>query len=125
MKFKQIDPFLVQKIEKKVWYWIKTRRFRLPFFIFLVAIIIIFFKAPYINLFFNSYFIFFISLILAPFILDIDAKYFFILAVIFFGFAIMLFLLNKDELEMIGNYIFIFLFSGSIKMLFSSYQYKE
>lgn len=120
MKLEKFDMILIQKIENSFWQWIWQRRYRIPLFFLLVLLIILFSNAPYVNLLFSYFFIIFISLLITPFVLDIDAKYFFILSMIFFVIAFIVWFSDREFAEVIGNYIFIVLFSGVLKAYFSS-----
>ncbi|OGE16948.1 hypothetical protein A3F00_02910 [Candidatus Daviesbacteria bacterium RIFCSPHIGHO2_12_FULL_37_11] len=117
--FKKLDAGIVRDIENNILKWIWIRRYKTPIFILAVLLLILISKAPYINLFFNSYLIIFISAILAPLILDIEYKPLFTFSIILFTLALVLWFYDRDSAEAITNYIFIILFSGVIKIIFS------
>lgn len=110
----------VRNIERIILKWIWIRRYRVPLFILVVVLLLGFSHAPYVNLFFNAYLIFFVSAILAPFILDIDDRPIFATATLFLIIASMVWFSDRDVAEMMVNYVFIILFSGVTKALFSS-----
>lgn len=118
-KFSGINFGTVENMEEVVWQWIRIRKYRIPFFILMVALLITISRAPYINLFLDSYFIVLISALLSAFILKIDAKPFVMVALLLFLFAFILWFSDKERAEMIGNYIFIFLLSGVARAYFS------
>lgn len=118
-KFSGINFSLIENIEEAVWQWFRTRKYRIPLFIVIVVLFVAISRAPYINLFLDSYFIILISAVISPFVLKIDAKPFIMVALLLFLFAFALWFSDKERAEMIGNYIFIFLLSGVARAYFS------
>lgn len=118
---KMIDRNSAKNLERQILRWIWVRRYRMILFILSVLFLIIFSKAPYVNLFFNSYLIMFVSAILAPLILDIDDKPFFVTIFLFFSILPFVWLTDRDSSQVLTNYIFILLFSAVIKALHSSF----
>ncbi len=110
----------VENVERSILIWLRVRKYRLSFFIFVVAILFTFSHAPYINLFLNSYLIILISVILAPFILDIDARPFFVIALALFIVTFFMWFFDKNGAETLGEYIFIILLSGVLRTLFAA-----
>lgn len=121
----KINFRIVEKVEVTILKWIQVRRYKLPFFIFTVGLLILLSHTPYINLFFSSYLVILISVILAPFILDIDAKPFFTASMYLFIFTLVAWFIDRDGAEMIAEYIFIILLSGILQTLFSSEKMRE
>lgn len=115
--FKKKNPGDIKRIVLKC-IWI--RRYRVSPFILAVASLIVFSRIPYVNLFFSYYLIIFISVILAPFILDIDDRLIFLTAIILFTLTLIMWFIDRYSAEMIANYIFIILFSAVGKALFAS-----
>ena len=120
MVFKKINLDSTKDIEEAILRWIWIRRYRMPLFILAVLLLIGFSNAPYVNLFLNSYLIIFVSAILAPFILDIDDRLLFKAVIVLFTVAFIMWFTDRNSSEAITNYIFIILFSGVVKALFSS-----
>lgn len=120
-KIRKTDFSFVERVERAIFNWVRARKHRLPFFVLLMLLLIGFSHAPYVNLFFNSYFIVFIATILTPLILDIDDKLIFLTAIVLFTVAFTMWFIDRDSAEIIINYIFIFLFSAVIKALHSSF----
>ena len=118
--FDKININSAKNIERIILKWIWVQRYRVPLFVLAVLFLIGISLAPYINLFFNSYLIIFMSVILAPFILDIDDRLFFAIAIVLFTLAFIMWFIDSDSAEAITTYIFIILFSGIVKALFSS-----
>lgn len=118
--FDKINFDSAKNIERVILKWIWFQRYRVPLFILAVLLLTGFSLAPYINLFFNSYLIIFMSVVLAPFILDIDDRLFFAIAIVLFTLAFIVWFIDRDNAEAITIYIFIILFSGVVKALFSS-----
>lgn len=109
----------LQKQEKAFRQWTYVRKYRIPLFVLLVALLYAFSNAPYMNLFLNAYFIILICVILSPFILKIDARFFILAAISLFLYAFIIWFTDQDRAEMIGNYIFILLLTGVMKTYFS------
>lgn len=122
MRIKEVlESLNVEKIEKGLAVWVIRKRHRIVLFIFVVSLLITTFFIPYLNLLVNSYVIFSTSLLLAPFILDLDPKLFIITGIFFFFLAFFLWSVNQiEEAETLTEYIYIILLSGSLKALFSS-----
>lgn len=120
IKFKWISSNSIKEVEKLILEWIWIRRYRIPLAILAVLVLVAFSNAPYVNLFFNSYLIIFVSAILASFILDISDGLLFKAVMVFLIVAIILWFHDRDSAETITNYIFIILFSAVLKVLFSS-----
>lgn len=117
-KFKFED---MEKLEKIFAVWVFRKRHRIVLFVFAVLLLFTAFFIPYLNLFINSFLIFSTALILAPFILDIDSKVFFVIGIILFFLTFVLWSVNQlEEAEILTEYIYIILLSGSLKSLFSS-----
>lgn len=116
---RKINFTIIEGTEKIIWRWINVRKYRVPFFVLLIGLLIVFSHAPYINLFFNSYFIILIAAILSPFVLKIGYKPFFMVAIALFLFSVVIWFYDQDQSEMIGNYIFILLFAGLMRLIFS------
>lgn len=116
---RKVNFNLIKYIEKVIADWVWLRRYRIPIFILAVILLVVFSKAPYINLFFNTYLIIFMSVILAPIILDIDDKPLFALAIVLFILTLILWFSDRDGAEAMTNYIYVVLFSGVIKTIFS------
>lgn len=73
---------------------------------------------PYINLFSNTYLIILVLLSLTPIILDIDGKIFIGIGLLLFVMTFLLWFVGQtEEAEALGEYIFIFFLSGSLKSL--------
>lgn len=118
--FNKVTLDSAKDIEKTILRGIWIRRYRLPLFILAVLLLIGFSHAPYVNLFLNSYLIIFVSAVLAPFILDIDDRLIFAAAIVLFTLVLVIWFTDRDSAEAITIYIFIILFSGVVKSLFSS-----
>jgi len=109
----------VEEVERMFSIWIFKRRYRIVFFAFVVFLLLAFSLAPYVNLILNTYLIIFISSSLAPFILDLDVKLLITMGVTLFILTFFLLLTAQtEEAEFIAEYIFVILFSGSLKALF-------
>lgn len=121
----KINFRIVEKVEVTILKWIQVQRYKLPFFIFIVGSLILLSHAPYINLFFNSYLVILASVVLASFVLDIDAKPFFTASMYLFIFTLVAWFIDRDNAEMIAEYIFIILLSGMLQTLFSSEKMRE
>lgn len=126
--FKKVNfTELIDSIERVIFHWIRVRKHRLPLLIIIVIMLAIISNAPYINLFLNNYLIIFISVTLAPLILDIGERPFFIAALLLLVLSL-LFVLSghrREEAEMVGGYIFILLFAGLLRIIFSSDKSKD
>lgn len=118
--FKKVNLDSAKDIEETILRWVWVRRYRVPLFILAVLFLIGFSHMSYVNLFFNSYLIIFVSVILAPFILDIDDRPLFKAAIVLFTLVLIMWFTDRDSAEATVNYIFIFLFSAVVKVLFSS-----
>src|SRR3990167_640286 len=116
-QIKKIDVNFVKNAEKLIFDWIWIRRYRLTLFGFIILLLVIISKAPYINLFFSDYLVLFFATILAPFILDIDEKPLFILGLFLLILTIILWMIDDDTGGFIINYLFIILFSGVLKII--------
>ena len=120
IKFNKVNFAVIEDIEERFLKFILERRYKLPFFVFVTTAILVFSNAPYINLVMNSYLSIFIVILLAPLIIDINIAPLFIMAVALFVIAIIWWFIDPYGAEIIGNYIFIILFAGIVKALFSS-----
>mgnify|MGYP001606397428 CR=1 FL=1 len=121
MKFEKFNFTNLEKIEKKLVFWIFRKRHRIVLFIFFLLLLFTAYYIPYLNLFINSYLILSVLLLLALFILDIDSKPFFIIGLTLFFLTFVLWSVNQiEEAETLAEYIYLILLSGSIKALFSS-----
>ena len=119
MSFKRINFHTIENIEKPVLDWICVRRFRIPLFFLTILLLLVFSKAPYVNLFFNYYLIILITSILTPFILDIEDRFFFMAAVVFLILTLFLWFYDRDIAGNITNYTLIILISAVLR-IFSS-----
>lgn len=117
---KKVNPSLAKNLERIFFKWIWIRRYRTLSFILLVLFLIVFSKAPYINLFFNSFLIIFVSTILAPLILNIDDRHLFVILLVFLLLLLPVWLVDRDSAQMLANYIFILIFSAVVKALLTS-----
>ena len=120
--FKKINFSQITDLtESAILKWVRIRRYRLLLFIIVVTLLLIFSNAPYINLFLNSYLIILISIALAPLVLNLSARLFFLTALILILPALLLSISphQEEEAGVIGEYIFILLFSGVVKTFFS------
>src|SRR3989344_3539476 len=104
-QIKKIDVNFVKNAEKLIFDWIWIRRYRLTLFGFIILLLIIISKAPYINLFFSDYLILFFATILAPFVLDIDDGPLFILSLFFLMLSIVLWVIDEDTGGYVINYL--------------------
>ena len=113
---------IIDSVESSILEWIRVRKHRLPLFILVVTMLFAFSHAPYINLFLNSYSIIFLSIVLSPLILEINAELFFAGALFLIIPALLLSLgeFNKEEAEIIGNFIFTLLSAGLMRLISSS-----
>lgn len=116
---------IVEKVEIVILKWIQVRRHKLPFFIFIVGLLILLSHAPYINLFFSSYLVILASVVLVPFVLDIDTKPFFVISICLFILTLVAWFADRDGAETIAEYIFVTLLSGILRALFSSKKISE
>ncbi len=109
-----------EKIERYLARWFYVKRYRLVAFSFVVLLLLSTFFVPYLNLIVTSYFLILIALVLAPFVLDIDPKIFFVTGITLFFLTFIVWSLGRaEEAESIANYIYIILLSGSLKALLS------
>ena len=115
--FRKID---IKDVERNVLGWLEYRKYKLPLFIFTLFMLWILSRAPYINLFFTSYFFILAAVVLAPFILNIDARLFFVSSVVLLLVAFFAWLIDRDTAEKLAEYIFIILLSGILRTLFSA-----
>lgn len=118
--FNKVTLDSAKAIEKTILRGIWIRKYRVPLFILAVLLLMGFSNVPYVNLFFNSYLIIFVSAILAPFILDIDDRFLFKAAIVLLTVAFIMWFNDRDSAEITAHYIFIILFSAVGKALFSS-----
>ena len=95
------------------------RRHRFLLFIFAMILLVGLYYAPYINLFFSPYLFIFIVALLIPIILDIDAKPLFTFAVGLLICSLLVWFIDPYIAESMAEYIFIVLFSGSLRYLFT------
>lgn len=116
---KKINFEFIKRIERSIFMWAQVRRYRITLFIFVVLLLILLSRAPYTNLFFNSYFVILVGAVLAPFILDIDARPFLVTSMILFVLMFIVWFFDRDNAEAIANYIFILLLSWILRTLFS------
>lgn len=111
----------MEKIEKIIVHWVAPRRYRLILFFLVILMIISTAYIPYINLISNFYLVWLVSLVAMPLILDIDHKIFFAAGtMLFFLTALLWFIGQTEEAEVLTEYIYIILLSGTINALFSS-----
>lgn len=111
----------IKTAEKAVVRWVLPRRYKLTVFFLVILITMSTKYIPYINLVSNAYVRWLFILVSAPLILDIDPRYFFIFGVTcFFLTAVLWFIGQTEEAEILADYIFIVLLSGAIKAFFSS-----
>src|SRR3989344_7318295 len=111
----------IERVEKSLFQWILPRRNRLAFLLFVISILVTADFTPYTNLLLNPYLIVLISLILVPLVLDLDPRIFFVLGIICFFPAMFLWFIGQtEEAEVLTEYIFIILLSGSFKTFLSS-----
>ena len=115
--FRKID---IKDVERNVLGWLEYRKYKLPLFIFTLFMLWILSRAPYINLFFTSYFFILTTVVLAPFILNIDARLFFVSSVVLLLVAFFAWLIDRDTAEKLAEYIFIILLSGILRTMFSA-----
>lgn len=110
----------VESVEKRLFQWVSPRRYRLVFLLFVISMVVAADFVPYVNLFLNSYVVVLISVLLVPFVLDLDSKIFFALGTsCFFLVVILWFIGQTEEAETLTEYIFIILLSGSVKVFLS------
>lgn len=116
-KLKSLD---IERYEKNFARWAYASRYRIITLTLVVLILMSTFFMPYLNLVVTSYYIILISLVLAPFILDMEAKVFLVAGLILFCLVFFVWTLGKtEEAESLANYVYIFLLSGSLKALLS------
>lgn len=115
----------IEEIESGVLEWLEHRKYRLLLFVFMGAMLWVLAGLPYINLFFNLYLVIFIAVVLAAFVLDINARLFFIVAPALLVVAFLAWFVDKDIAARLVEYIFIILLSGILRTLFSAEAEKE
>lgn len=121
MDFRKIKFASLEGIERKIIHWIILRRHRLMFLVFIVLLLRVTEFIPYINLFFSPYLVVFMSLVLIPHILDLEPKIFFAVGIACFFLAAFLWFTGQvEEAEILTEYIFVILLSGSFKAFLSS-----
>lgn len=117
MFFSKEDQY---QLEKKITKWIIKRRYHVLLLCLILLVSISLPSLPYINLYVNKDFsIFFIS---ASFIIifSINYKYIFLLMVLLLILSLFFILLGEPEsAEIVGNYIYGFLFIGIIRYAFN------
>ena len=89
----------------------------------LVVLFFIFVKyIPYLNLLLSyTYLTKLLLIVLAPIVLKIEAKVMFILAIAIFFLVFLLWVLGRiEESEILTEYVFIFIFAGSIRSFATS-----
>ncbi|TSC90507.1 MAG: hypothetical protein G01um10145_179 [Microgenomates group bacterium Gr01-1014_5] len=120
MEIKKLKLLDVGKVEKYLARWIYTKRYRLITFSFIILLLLSSFFVPYLNLIVTSYLLIFLAFVLAPFVLDIDAKIFIVTGITLFFLTFIVWSLGQtEEAESIANYVYIILLSGSLKALLS------
>lgn len=122
MKFSKFGFANVERMERDLFRWILPRRYRLVFLLFVISLLVVTKFIPYVNLLFlNPYLIVLVSLILTPFILDVDPKIFFVVGIgCFFLAGLLWFTGQTEEAEVLTEYIFVILLSGSLRAFLSS-----
>lgn len=121
MDFRKIKFASLDGMERKIIHWIIPRRHRLMFLVFVVLVLRATEFIPYINLFFSPYLVVFMSLVLTPLILDVPPKIFFAVGIACFFLAAFLWFTSQiEEAEVLTEYIFVILLSGSFKAFLSS-----
>ncbi|MBI2268243.1 MAG: hypothetical protein HYU80_02205 [Candidatus Blackburnbacteria bacterium] len=111
----------IERVEKTLFQWILPKRYRLVLLLFVISMLTAAGFAPYFNLILNFYIIVLVSLVLTPIILNVDSKIFFVVGIVcFFLAALLWFMGQTEEAEVLTEYIFIILLSGSFKAFLSS-----
>lgn len=116
MVFSKFGFTSVEAVERSLFRWVFLKRYRLVFLLFIVSVLVAAGFAPYINLILNPYLVVLIFLIFTPFVLDLDPKIFFVVGIVcFFPAALLWFTGQIEEAEVLVEYVFVILLSGSFK----------
>jgi len=108
--------------EKFIFGWARPRKNRIVLFVVLFLCLLMFSFAPYFNLVFNFYLVALVATVLAPFVLDMDPKLFFIVATILLVLALPAQFFDPNTAETLGNYVFIALLSGVLRSFVLSWR---
>lgn len=120
MRIKKIKLPDIGKFEERLARWIFSRRYRVVTFSLIILFLFATFFVPYLNLVVSTYFLILIALVFMPFVLDIEAKIFFVTGLLMFFLTFIVWSLGQtEEAEVIANYVYIILLSGSLKALLS------
>lgn len=113
-----IDEVL-KKFEKKLYLWIKDRRYKIVTFLVLMSFIIFLSMAPYINLFIESELVIYFIMLLAILVFNISLNKIILVSLFLFFVSMVFFLLRDlDTAELIVNYIYgIFLVGIILKIM--------
>lgn len=113
-----IDEIL-KKFEKKLYLWIKDRRYKIVTFLVLISLIIFLSMAPYINLFIESELVIYFIMLLAILVFNISLNKIILVSLFLFFVSMVFFLLRDlDTAELIVNYIYgIFLVGIILKIM--------
>lgn len=110
----------IKKIERDFAIWIFSRRYNFVFLVLVVAGLFGILLIPYLNLLINWYTIILISLILAPFILNMEYKILISVSILLFVAVFILWVFRQTtEAENLTEYIFILLLSGALRSALS------
>lgn len=121
MEIKKLTFLIIKRVKKSLLQWGFSRRRRLIFLLFVISMLVAADFAPYTNLLLNFYLIVLVSLVLTPFILDVDPKVFLAVGIVsFFMIALLWFAGQIEEAEILTEYIFVILLSGSFRAFLSS-----
>lgn len=112
---------LTDQFEVMALRWFSLKRRRLFFWILIIILLFLVPHLPYVNLVFSTSTALVLIFLLTPLILDLDAKFFFMVAMFLLILALFLVLLGKNgDSEMFGEYIFIVALAGFIQAIVSS-----
>lgn len=100
--------------------WIDIRKYRLILFSLVAIILLVFSYTPYTNLLINLTLVIFLSVLMAPFMLDLDEKLYFGVIIFLLFLVLFLYVTNqREEAELVSQLIYILFLSGSLRAIFS------
>lgn len=109
----------ISLIEKKVARWAVLNRYNILLFCLLLFIAIFSPSLPYLNLYLSKNIAIFFAVASFMVVFNINIKYIFLLVVFLFLVAMLfLFLGESESAELLGNYVYGFLFIGVLQYLF-------
>lgn len=113
---------ILKKFEKKLYLWIKDRRYKIVTFLVLMSATIFLSMAPYINLFVETELVVYFIMVLAIIVFNISLNRIILVSLLLFFISMVFFLLRDlDTAELIVNYIYgIFLVGIVLKIMGNS-----